>query len=191
MVAELHDASAPAPGAMDAEQLPLMPLPFDKQITEKNLPMPRGAGRPPGAKNKNTEEWRDYLLSRYRSPLEGLAQTYTLPIEEIQKMLNCTKLEAFKLQIAAMKELAPYVHQKMPQAIEMGEGGLINLVMNVLPQSAAAVGNEARGAIIEVLQEPQQNQILSRADIENSNAAQSNADGQATETQEEITDATR
>lgn len=189
-IAELHDPSAPVPGASNAEQLPLLPLPFDKQIAEKNL-LPRGAGRPPGAKNKNTEQWRDYLLARYASPLEGLAQTMSLPIEDICKMLSCTKLEAFKLQIMAMKELAPYVHQKMPLAIEAGEGGLINLVMNVLPRSAAALGNQAESTIIEVLNEPQQNQILSADDIQNSNAAQSNANGQATETAKETTDATR
>lgn len=188
-VAELHDASAPVPGAMDAQQLPL--LPFDNLIAEKKLPAPsRGPGRPPGAKNKNTEEWRDYLLSRYPSPLEGLAQTMSLPIESICTMLSCTKLDAFKLQLMAMKELAPYIHQKMPLAIDAGDAGLINLFMNVLPHSAAAVGTEARGAIIEMLQEPQQNQILSADDIQNSNAAQSNADGQAIESTEEITDAT-
>ena len=185
-ITALHDPAASVPGAIDGEQLDM--LPFDKQIAEKNLPLQRGRGRPPGAKNKNTEQWRDYLLSRYASPLEGLAQTYSLPIDEICKMLSCTKLDAFKLQILAMKELAPYVHQKMPLALDAGDKGLISLFINALPQSSVQVGAAAPDAITEVLREPQQNQLLTAHDIENSNVSISNAEGQAIETQEENND---
>lgn len=184
---ELHDPAAPPPGTMEAQQLAL--LPFDNKIAEKNIPSPRGAGRPPGAKNKNTEEWRKFLLSQYASPLEGLFQTFSLPIDDICVMLSCTKLEAFKLQLMAMKEAAPYVHQKMPLALEGGEKGLISLFMNFNPQSTAAVGNQAEGAIIEMLNEPQQNQILTANDIENSNVSASNVSDQVFESKEESTDA--
>jgi len=188
LVAEMHDPAAAVPGAIDGEQLSMLPL--DRKIAEKNLPTPRGPGRPPGAKNKNTEEWRTYLLSRYSSPLEGLAQTYSIPIEDICAMLNCTKLEAFKLQLQAMKELAPYVHQKMPLALDVGDQGLISLFINALPQSAAQVGNQAEGAVIEVLNEPQQNQLLNGKDVENSNVPISNAEDQSIETTGQNDDAT-
>ena len=179
-VAELHDPAAPVPGAIDGEQLDMLPL--GNLSVERNLAVVRGRGRPAGAKNKNTQEWRDFLLARYTSPLEGLAWVCNVPVNELASMLGTTRLEAFKLQITAMKELAPYVHQKMPQALDLGDKGLINLVLNTLPASVAAVGDQAKGMIIEVLNESEQNQIFSRADIKNSNGSTSNDASQPHET---------
>ncbi len=182
-ISALHDPSAPVPGEIDGEQLALLPL--DRRIAANGLPSPRGRGRPPGAKNKNTEAWRAYLLSRYASPLEGLFQTFSVPIEEICKMLGCTKLDAYKLQLMAMKEAAPYVHQKMPLALDAGDKGLINLFFGALPQSAAQVGQGAENAVIEVLQENEQNQILTVDEIENSNVDGSDVSTQDPESIEE------
>lgn len=133
VVAELHSPADPVPGTSSAEQLPLLPLHNAQDVefdAEKKTFEVRGAGRPRGALNKNTKEWRDYILSRYQSPLVALAETYSRPVDVLMKELNCSRLDAFKLQIAAAKELAPYIHQKQPIAVEAGEGGLINLVIN-------------------------------------------------------------
>lgn len=86
----------------------------------------RGAGRPAGSRNRSTKEWQRYLLERHGSPLEGamaLAARIRTP-EEIQALaieLCCTMLEAAKIGLAAATAAAPYVHQRLPIAIE-GDG---------------------------------------------------------------------
>lgn len=102
----------------------------------------RGRGRPKGSKNKRTEDWTEYLLNNYRSPLIMFAETYSRPTAALALELCCTLEEAFKIQMDAAKQLAPYVHQKLPQAIEIeGDKGLINLTMVVSDAYAAVQSN--------------------------------------------------
>jgi hypothetical protein len=180
-IAELHDPSAPVPGSENAEQLQLLCLPLETagEIAAENER--RGPGRPAGAKNKNTEEWRKYLLTKYRSPLEALAQTYCMSVADLAKRLGLQRaptfdeaLELFKVQITAAKELAPYVHQKMPLAIDGGENGLIQLVINQ-GQAAMQTGQDVIPQAIKILNsQDEENQMLTDADFTESNKTQSN-----------------
>lgn len=139
-VAALHDPADPVPGsAAHVEQLDMLPLSQigDLSETETEVPARQGAGRPPGSRNKNTAAWRDFILSRYPSPLVALAETYSRSVGDLAKALglNCPPnyaqaVELFKLQLQAAKELAPYVHSKQPQAVELGDGGLMQLIIN-------------------------------------------------------------
>lgn len=184
-VAELHDPAAAVPGSEDAEQLDFLPeLPLDAGLAaQPGAVARRGPGRPPGAKNKNTEAWREYLLSKYRNPLEVLAQTYSCSIEQLARALGKTTaltfdqaVELYKLQITAAKELAPYLNQKMPMAVEAGENGLIQLVINQAGAAAAGVEN-ASGEAITILNTPdEENQLVSDADFEDT--AQSRHNGE-------------
>ncbi len=128
-VAEAMEQSTPP---VLAEQLPLEvkgdlgeTLPGDDQA-----PAVRGPGRPPGSRNKSTDQWVDYLLARYRSPLVALAEAYSRPVEELAKELGCSKLEAFTRQVMAAKELAPYVHQKQPVAVQVDSTGVVSLIIH-------------------------------------------------------------
>lgn len=179
-VAELHDPSVPPPGCEEGEQLPLLPL-EGAGVGAPEGAEKRGRGRPPGAKNMNTEQWRNFILSRHRSPLEALAQTYNLPLEQLGRHLGIQgrltfdqAVELLKLQITAAKELAPYVHQKQPLAIDGGSGGLIQLVINN-QQVTAATGKDALPQAIEILNMPiEENQLLTDSDFTESNNSQSN-----------------
>lgn len=77
------------------------------------------AGRPRGARNKRTREWSEYILARYQSPLEFLAEAYSRPVDVLAAELGCDKLEAFKVQCAAAGKIAEYVHQKQPVAVNL------------------------------------------------------------------------
>lgn len=195
-VSEMHDPATPVPGASADEQLALPSLPLELQAAENNSPVPRGRGRPPGAKNKNTEAWRDFILAQYRSPLEALAQTYSMSlaqlIEKIGSIVGWAEghkptfdqvMEMLKLQLQAAKELAPYVHQKQPLALEAGEHGLIQLVMNTNAMVRAA-GPQGASQAIEVLNnEPEQNQLVTldaprKSNQENSNQPQQGIDNE-------------
>jgi hypothetical protein len=102
----------PAPDDGEGEQGDLLGLP-----TPDGMEPSRGPGRPPGRRNRRTEERANYLLSRYPSPLEGLAQIAAMPVAELAKRLGCTPLEALQEQRLSRIALAPYVHARMPVAI--------------------------------------------------------------------------
>src|SRR5579859_3606091 len=92
------------PPVASAQQLPLLPseqldlLPTAAVERHQALQAPRKAGRPPGAINRSTKAWREFLLSKHRSPLEVLAETYSRPVQDLAAELGCSKLEAFQLQ---------------------------------------------------------------------------------------------
>ena len=186
-VAELHDPNQ-LPGGEPAEQLQLPDLPLEAANTDSRAVAHRGRGRPPGAKNKNTEAWRDYLLTRYRSPLEALAQTFNLSVADLGSRLGLQNpptfdqaVELFKLQMAAARDLAPYIHQKQPLALEGKGGGLIQLVLNTGAVDAQA-GPAALAQGIQMLQPPiEENQLLTDSDFTDANESNSNESGQAHE----------
>lgn len=96
----------------------------------------RKGGRPPGARNKRTEAWVQFILARYRSPLIALAETYSRPVEELARELCCSRLDAFREQIRAAAELLPYIHQKLPQALQIEGKGVVALTIEASPAVA-------------------------------------------------------
>jgi hypothetical protein len=130
-----------------AEQLALLPtesLQADLRCGDEAAER-SGAGRPPGSKNKRTAEWTDYILSRHVSPLVFLAQTYTRPAADLAKELKCKTEDAFRIQVAAAKELAPYVHQKQPVAVEVSSTGVVQLVLEASPNIASQFAGRHQG----------------------------------------------
>lgn len=144
-----------------AEQLPLLPLPAVADPARGPLASPDTAGkagRPPGARNKRTEEWVEFLSANYRSPLIMLAETVNRPVEVLAKHLGCSKAKAFEIQLAAAKELAPYMHQKLPQAVDLNGDGvaLVNLIM-ARGDVPMVLGADGKPLVVTVL-ENEQNQ---------------------------------
>jgi hypothetical protein len=139
-----------------ADQLSLLPTPAaiaDAGASDE-IAQRSGPGRPAGSRNKRTQEWADFVLSRYSSPLIGMAETYSRPVEDLARELGCTRLEAFKLQLQAREALAPYVHQKQPQAIDLPDGALVQIVLPVLRHAGAS----AISAVPVLIEESEQNQ---------------------------------
>lgn len=179
-VSQLHNPHAPLPGADQSVQEAL-PLPLSEADTlpvlEKNafqISATRGPGRPKGAINRNTKELREYLLSRHRHPAEVLAEAYSRPLEVMARELNCSKLDAYKIQQGAAEALLPYVAQKMPQAIEAGENGLIQLFINGVSESAPALESGAESTIKIIPSQMAENSHFEPIENANSNASASN-----------------
>ena len=137
-------AAVRAPGAA---QLPLLP------VAGEDGDAPREGGRPAGSVARATAEWRAMLLRRYRSPLIGLAETFNRPVGELAATLGCTAYEAFQLQLKAMTELAPYLHGKMPTALQLDGAPTVAVGIALTPQMAAAIGVHGAGLKIEEYQE--------------------------------------
>ena len=174
----------------DVEQLSLLPAMPLRQIgggadSAENLSSARrGKGRPAGSKNKNTEEWRNFLMSKYRSPLEVLAETYSRSISDLAeelgylrrdsegRVLRSPKPEEFegllKIQLQCAKEIAPYLHQKMPQAIDTGENGLMQLIINTGGATAKQVDDAGVMNLNFIDVESEENQEVSGTEKINS-----------------------
>ncbi|MGH8136194.1 MAG: hypothetical protein ACRER4_07580, partial [Steroidobacteraceae bacterium] len=127
-MAEALKAWADPPAPM---QLPLLAPPEPEADAAE--PVEAGKpGRPKGALNKRTQAFADHLLRQYRSPLEVMAAIYSRPVERLAGELGCSLLEAARLQFDCSKELAPYIHSKMPVAIDMQGKPGFELVLNLL-----------------------------------------------------------
>lgn len=168
----------------------LSPVGGPEKARELGSPV-RGKGRPPGAKNKSTEAWREFILSQFPSPLQGLANIAFRPIDEMAKSMGAAHptfdqlMECLKVQIACMKELAPYLHSKQPIAIDAGDHGLIQLIIGQGQFQHDAEGSH--GPLnVEFLkmQSIESDQALSADQVEESNGSESNAISQGIDNEE-------
>ncbi|MBE2191878.1 MAG: hypothetical protein IAE63_06835 [Alphaproteobacteria bacterium] len=180
VVEEGHDPSMAVPGAITGEQAALFPVKMQDDDAPDRSSVKK-AGRPAGSKNRSTEQWRDFLFARYRSPLIGLAEIASLSVLELAKMLRFEVegefgrkakpeelLELTKVQIACRDKLAPYLHSKMPLAIQNDGGALINLNIGTMGAAVQQAVEEAGGMIEIIENESQQNQSFSGVDVADS-----------------------
>lgn len=130
-VAEAAAASLPAP----AEQPALLP--------ELAPPAERQGGRPAGASPKATREWVRYLLASYGSPLEELLRIAAMDLDELRRTIGAdTRLEAFDRRMQALKEALPYLHQKLPQAIQIEGAPMMAVQIAVSPALAERLAQQ-------------------------------------------------
>lgn len=170
----LAGGAGDAPGGEQQEEL------FADVVDDVALPTrarsgPKG-GRPAGARNRSTEQWRQFFLSRYASPLIGLGELYSRTPEELarelrlfchdvdtgavirdrdgrERLLPDALLTAIKLQLDARSAALPYLHQRQPQAIELPPGRQLGvLVIGSLDTPAAGAGDQLPLAPSEVNQ---------------------------------------
>lgn len=132
-------------GAQEQLGLPLAPVMAQEPMAEAEAAPDRA-----GAWKRDTRAWKEFLLRRYRSPLVGLAEVAARPVAQLANELGCTRLEAFRVQMDALKELAPFLHQKMPTAVAVEGGPVVPLMIGVSQQFFGAIGgpqDEAKGPL--------------------------------------------
>lgn len=142
-----RQAGAGLPSERGQDQLPLLPVGLLGEDAAGEPVKETKIGRPVGSRNRKTKEWVEYCLKRYQSPLVGLLETAARPVEELARELGCSNLEAFDRQMEAMKNVAPYLHQKLPTAVEFTGSEGIPLMLSVSPAMAANV--QEPGAVID------------------------------------------
>lgn len=152
--ARIANAAKPLPIAPPPEQVDMLeridPLrelgaPVGKNVERLRAQKPTGPGRPAGSLNRRTVEMADYLLSRYKSPLEVLAQIAVSPIDELSASLGCTKLEALQEVRLAAIALKDHLHSKMPLAVDVTNRKVIHLVIGEIPGGDPNVGGGGVG----------------------------------------------
>lgn len=99
-----------------------------------------GPGRPVGAGNRATREWVRVLIEKHGSPLERLLEIASQDTEELRRSLSCTKLEAWDRQLTCLKEALPYLHQRLPQSIQVDGAPLMPVMIAVSGAIAQRIG---------------------------------------------------
>lgn len=136
-------------GALDA------PSPLSAAIAPAAVR--QGPGRRPGSRNRRTEAVAAWLLSQHRHPLSVMMEAYTMTPADLAERIglrrtvdgpdgadtvwsNDVLMEVFKLQLRMAEAVAPYVAQKMPQAVQLAGKAQVQL-------SVGGVSLPARGAL--------------------------------------------
>jgi hypothetical protein len=156
----IKDASGAA--EPEAEQLSLLAQePILGEIKREGAVLNRG--RPPGARNRRTEDLAAYILSRHRNPIEAAAEIVDTPIPVLAKALGCDKLDAAQYQRQCMELVARYTLQAMPQALKIDTataGTLMVINMNAPRPGDNAVPLSPHGLDAQVVK----NQGVSEAE---------------------------
>jgi hypothetical protein len=115
----------------DAEQLELIrdQVPGRDAGLAVRVAERRGRGRPPGSMNKRNGKFRDQILSLGPHPAIALQRAYSRPVEVLAAELECSRLEAFQVQVRAAAELLPYIEGKQPVTVDLREKHDVVLIM--------------------------------------------------------------
>lgn len=127
-------------GALDA------PSPLSAALEPRR---PR-RGRPPGSKNRRTEAVVGWLLSQHRHPLAVMMEAYSMSPKDFARVALGEAdpdadrlLEIVKLQLRMAEAVAPYVAQKLPQAVQLEGGASLHLSFG-----GVALGGADRGVSV-------------------------------------------
>lgn len=104
----------------------------------------RGPGRPAGSRNRRSNEWRDYLLTRFQSPLIGMAEIASSDPLALARVLDVAPAAAVGMIQTAQRDLAPYLHEKRPQAFEGPTGAGFQIIIQTGESDGGAQTIEAR-----------------------------------------------
>lgn len=156
------------------EQLQLMPddgLPDDDQAGEAGAAGKKG--RPPGARNKKTEEFVAFVRAIGGDPMIGLAKASATDPLTLAKALGAKPFEVWKLQQELRKALLPYFHAARPAELKVAGGGA--LAVAVFTGEGPRGDQEAEGRdAIDALMTIQADQWVSDQPSGQSNDPQSN-----------------
>lgn len=117
----------------------------------------RKPGRPKGSKNRRTEAVTAWLLTQHRHPLSVMMEAYSMSPTAFAKAIGIaspdsdTLLDIVKLQLRMAEAVAPYVAQKLPQAVQVEGGAALTLNFGGVHLGAqTGVSSPARGEAPEI-----------------------------------------
>lgn len=137
---------------------------------------PSGPGRPRGSRNRSTKDLVKLITATGKHPLIAMAEIVATPIDVLAATLGCKKLEAAEYHRKVMSDLAPYVGQKMPTAVQIEGANAGMLVINL----GGALGEAVKGLDMKLIEgeaEGQQYQALSDDDDAPSHGEPSHGEG--------------
>jgi hypothetical protein len=108
----------------------------------------QAAGRPPGARNKRSEDVARFIVEQIGDPLLMLAQLAVMPAAELAAAVGCTTAEALIEKRLAAIAVLPFVHQRQAVAIDVKTHREVSLTL-VLGDVPQAVGNIS-GTVLDI-----------------------------------------
>lgn len=132
-------------GALDA------PSPLSRSIGQAG----RRPGRPKGSKNRRTEDVTAWLLQQHRHPLSVMMEAYSMTPVELAHRIGIPNpdageiLDIFKLQVRMAEAVAPYVAQKLPQAVQLDAAANLSISFGGVDLSGG-VSSPARAGSPEI-----------------------------------------
>lgn len=189
-------------GRADPEQLGLLPpTRFDgaeaQDIRAKleQAHFGRGGGRPKGAENRLTAQFRKYLLAHGADPLLQLVRWGSHTPETLARELGCEKLEAFDRLERVWSACAAYLHPRLAPVNDDGQAVPMFQMTVVANAQAGIVASdqapwlgdpEVRKQLEASLANIEQNQGLSDSDSVRPADQQSHDAGQDAEDNDEL-----
>lgn len=142
----------PAPETMQRVREELGPLAGEMTV----LAEARKRGRPKGALNRRTKDFREYMLRFGRHPALTLMEIQNTAPEilvERSRMLDTPKRQlsygdAQQLRMRAAEALMPFMESKQPVAIELSADGDFNLIIPGVNLSEADATAAAAGEFV-------------------------------------------
>lgn len=110
----------------------------------------RKRGRPPGARNKRTDDFKRWMLSLGPHPARVLMETAGAPTEVLMELSGKSWMECRDRQIRCAEALMPYFESKMPVAVDMTFTGVSDLVIEGVTHSRDEIGTLLDGEFLEV-----------------------------------------
>lgn len=130
-----------------------------------------GPGRPRGSTNRTTRDLVKLIERTGKNPLLAMAEIVSMPIDVIASTLGCTRLEAAEYHRKVMSDLAPYVAQKLPTAVQIQGANAGMLVINL----GMAGGDGAGAGLAMRVIDGQANPLISLDDGDGDDAASHDA----------------
>jgi hypothetical protein len=116
----------------------------------------RRPGRPKGSKNRRTEAVTAWLLQQHRHPLAVMMEAYSMTPRELAARIGIASPDAdqlmdlLKLQLRMAEAVAPYVAQRLPQAVQVEGGAALTVNFGGVQLAGSGVSVPARGAAPEI-----------------------------------------
>ena len=135
---------------------------FGEITTPDGQKISGGAGRPKGSRSKSTKDLVKLIEATGRHPLLAMAEIVATPIDVIARTLGCKKIEAAEYHRKVMNDLAPYVAQRLPTAIEIPGANAGVLIINMgAPHGENPSLDQVFGRVLDHAEQVEENQALS------------------------------
>lgn len=104
---------------------------------EGAAPARRGPGRPRGATNRTTKDFREYCLARFGHPLTGTAifgiwgsfEELVIKCKALQRVLDISAEKALDFMLACNGRIAPYIEGQMPVRLDAKIAGGVTIMV--------------------------------------------------------------
>lgn len=134
-LAEVADARVAEAFPTQAELLGLPDVPARHPLAGVVASRP---GRPAGARNRRSEDVAAYVIERLGDPLIRQAAVATMALDDLMARTGMSAAEALAEQRLAAALVLPYLHRRMPLAVDFTDHKIVHLTINRGSATAAS-----------------------------------------------------